>query len=90
MIKQEFVDRIAQETGMTKAQALEAVNAFHATLLLGLKKDGFVKIQGMGQFRIRVYSPRMGRDPRNGKIIHIKKRKRVTFTASPAMHKEIA
>ena len=75
MNKSDLVDALADHTGMTKADAVRAVDALFAPdggIIAGaLKKQSRVQITGFGTFESKARKARMGRNPRTGQAIHI-------------------
>lgn len=65
MTKQEFVERVAERTGLTKADAGRAVDAFLATVTEALKRGEAVNFTGFGKFSTQRRAARTGVNPRN-------------------------
>ena len=63
--KQEFVDRIADKSGLSKRDAGEAVDAFLETITETLHGHGEVAFTGFGKFTISHRAARKGVNPRN-------------------------
>ena len=75
MNKSEFVDALAESTGMTKADAGRAIDAIFSTddgiIAKALKKKDRVQITGFGTFEAKHRKARTGRNPRTGQTIQI-------------------
>ena len=72
MTKQEFVDRIAAKSGLSKREAAGAVDAFLDAVTEELKSGGSVNFTGFGKFSTQHRAARMGVNPRNpGQKVHI-------------------
>jgi DNA-binding protein HU-beta len=75
MNKSELVDALADQTGMTKADAARAVDALFSTdggiLAKALRKGDRVQITGFGTFEAKMRKARTGRNPRTGDTIQI-------------------
>lgn len=71
MNKTELVDFIANEAGITKAQANKSVDAFVAAVTKTLAKGKKVSLIGFGTFETRKRAARTGRNPQTGKTIKI-------------------
>ena len=56
MNKAELIDAMAKETGLTKADAKKALEAFVSTTTKALKKNDRVALVGFGSFVITSYS----------------------------------
>ena len=63
--KQEFVDRVADKSGLSKRDAGEAVDAFLETITDVLRGRGEVAFTGFGKFTTQARAARMGVNPRN-------------------------
>ena len=66
MIKQEIIDRLAKKHRLSNRYAKELVDSVFELLEDGIKRDGKVTITRFGTFYVRVYKPKLGRDPRKG------------------------
>ena len=65
MTKAEFIDGVAEKTGLSKRQAAEAVDAFLETVGEALKRGDSVTFTGFGKFSTQRRAARMGVNPRN-------------------------
>ena len=71
MTKGEFIDEVAQRTGLSKKDAGAAVDAVLATITDTLKKGGDVAFTGFGKFSTSDRAARMGVNPRTGEKVQI-------------------
>lgn len=89
MNKSEFVDALAESTGMTKADAARAIDAIFATdngiIAKALKAGTRVQITGFGTFESKARKARTGRNPRTGQTIQIKASKTPGFKAGKGL-----
>ena len=85
MNKQDLVQRIATDTGMTKVSASAAVESFLAGVVKTLKKGDSITFVGFGTFRTSVRKARIGRNPQTGAAVKIPKRRVARFTAGKAL-----
>ncbi len=81
MNKQELIEAISQEAGLTKADAKRAIEAFTGTVKKQLKKGESVRLIGFGTFSVRKRKRRKGVNPRTGEQIIIAARKVPHFTS---------
>ncbi len=81
MTKQDLVNLIAEEAGLTKADATRALDAFQKGVTTGLKKEGKVTLTGFVTFEVKQKAAREGRNPRTGATVKIPARKAVTVKA---------
>lgn len=79
MNKAELVSKMAEISGMTKASAEKALNAFIEAVEEALGKGEKVTLVGFGTFMVTKRAARKGRNPRTGEEIKIPARKIVKF-----------
>jgi len=85
MTKAEFVEKLAQETGLTKTPAKEVLESFTAQTTKILKKEGRFAFSGLGVFTVVKRAKRTGRNPRTGEAVTIKAHKVVRFRPATAL-----
>ena len=71
MTKQEFVDRVAAQAGLSKSDAGKAVEAFLDTVQKELSGGGQVNFTGFGKFSPSARAARQGVNPRTGERVQI-------------------
>ena len=72
MTKQEFVDQVAQKSGLSRRDAGEAVDAFLETVTDTLKTGDSITFTGFGKFSTAHRAAREGVNPRNpSEKVHI-------------------
>lgn len=81
MSKTELVNYIAEETGLTKADASRALEAMISGVTEGLKKEGKVTITGFATFTAKKKAAKTGRNPRTGETVNIPARVAATIKA---------
>ena len=79
MNKAELTAAMAEKSGLTKADAEKALNAFTETITNCMKKDDRVGLVGFGSFSVAERSARSGRNPKTGEVIEIAAKKVVKF-----------
>jgi DNA-binding protein HU-beta len=79
MKKIEIINRIADETDLTKVQAEKAVNAILQEIKDGLQRGEPVILRRFGSFQVRAKRARMGRNPKTGEEAGIPARRIVRF-----------
>ena len=89
MSKSEFVDKVAQEAGLSKKDAAAAVDAVLSTIESELKGGGEVTFTGFGKFHVASRGAREGRNPRTGETMQIAASKVPRFTAGSGLKKAI-
>ena len=85
MNKTELVAAVAEQTGITKKQAEEAVKAFTAAVTAALVKGDKVQLVGFGTFEVSERPARQGRNPRTGESMNIAAAKAPKFKAGKAL-----
>jgi DNA-binding protein HU-beta len=81
MNKAELINKIADDAGVTKTQANEALDSFIEAVTKTLKGGGKVTLVGFGTFSVSKRAARNGRNPQTGEVIKIKARKVARFKA---------
>ncbi|MBR6689942.1 MAG: HU family DNA-binding protein [Bacilli bacterium] len=71
MTKTDLVNYIAEEAGLTKADATRALDAFMGGVTAGLKKEGKVTLTGFFTFSAEKKAAKEGRNPRTGETVKI-------------------
>lgn len=71
MIKADIVDRIADEVGITKVKAEEAVDAIMEAIKKTLERGERIEFRGFGVFEVRPRKRGVGRNPRTGEEVEI-------------------
>ena len=89
MKKSEMIEALANETGLTKADAEKMFNATFNLVKDELVKGNKVSIAGFGTFKITKRAAREGRNPQTGETIHIAASKGVNFKAGTELKDKI-
>jgi DNA-binding protein HU-beta len=76
---------LADKVGINKKQAKSALDELSALVVKELKKEGSLRLAGLGIFRKRKSKARMGRNPATGAAIKIPARTRLRFTAAKSL-----
>ncbi|SVC10548.1 uncharacterized protein METZ01_LOCUS263402 [marine metagenome] len=88
MNKSDLVDALANQAGMTKADAARALEALFGSggiIASALKAGTRVQITGFGAFAAKYRKERMGRNPRTGQEIRIAASKTPGFKAGKGL-----
>ena len=81
MNKAELINKMSDDTGITKTQANAAIDSFIEAVTKTLKSGGKVTLVGFGTFTISKRKARKGRNPQTGGEISIKARRVARFKA---------
>ncbi|KFZ39560.1 MULTISPECIES: HU family DNA-binding protein [Thermoactinomyces] len=79
MNKTELVEKVAEKTGKTKKEAGMIVDSVLQTISEALKNGDKVTLIGFGNFEVREYAARKGRNPQTGEEMFIEARKAPAF-----------
>ena len=71
MNKNELIAAVADQAGLTKADASKAVEAVFDTITSALKKNDDVRLVGFGTFSVSKRKASTGRNPRTGEPMTI-------------------
>jgi DNA-binding protein HU-beta len=85
MTKADLIDKIASDTGLSKADSNRALEATLNAIKGTLKKNKKVSLVGFGTFSVSKRKARKGRNPRTGEEIDIKASKSPKFTPGKAL-----
>lgn len=85
MNKQELIEQIANEAGISKAAAAKVIDAFTGSVTSALKKGENVTLIGFGTFTVSERAARIGRNPQTGKELKIAARKAPAFRAGKVL-----
>ena len=90
MKKDELVQSIADDTGLTKADAERALTAIVDTITSNVASGQKIQIPGLGTFEARERSAREGRNPQTGETIKIAATTAPGFKAATAFKNAVA
>lgn len=90
MNKSELIDQISKDSGITKAQANDVLDAFTGGVMSTLKKGDTVTLVGFGSFSVSQRAARNGRNPQTGETIKIKASKVPKFKAGKELKDKVS
>jgi DNA-binding protein HU-beta len=85
MTQSQVAAHLADKVNMSKKDAKVALEELTALVVRELKKEGSLRLAGLGIFRKRKTKARMGRNPATGEAIKIPARTRLRFTPAKAL-----
>lgn len=85
MNKSELIDAVADDTGLSKAEAGRAVDSVLNSITGALKRGDQVTLVGFGSFMVRQRAARTGRNPQTGGTLQIPASKAPAFRAGKAL-----
>jgi|TARA_B110000285_G_scaffold50024_1_gene56896 DNA-binding protein HU-beta len=89
MNKQDLIGKVAEITGMAKADSEKAVNAVFDQITEQLKARSEVRLVGFGTFKTSVRKASQGRNPRTNEVIQIPQSTRPKFTAGKGLKEAV-
>ena len=89
MNKTQFVNAVAEKSGLNKKEAEAAVNAMTAVVAEALKAGDKVQLVGFGTFETKKRAAREGRNPKTGATIKIAASKFPAFSAGKAFKDKV-
>ena len=89
MNKGDLINKVANEAGLSKAQAGKALDSVINTVQKSLKKGDKVTLVGFGTWSVAKRSARVGRNPATGKEIKIAAKNSVKFKAGKELSEAI-
>lgn len=85
MTQSQLAAHLADKVGISKKQAKSTLDELTKLVVRELKREGSLRMAGLGVFRKRKTKARMGRNPATGEQIKIPARTRLRFTAAKAL-----
>jgi DNA-binding protein HU-beta len=83
--KNDLIASVADDAGISKADATKAVDAVLSSIAKSLKKGDEVRLVGFGTFSVSRRAATEGRNPRTGEKIKIPASKQPKFKAGKAL-----
>src|SRR5208282_1158407 len=80
---------LGAKVGISKKDAKLALDELNTLVVRELKKEGSIRLAGLGIFRKRKLAARVGRNPATGEQIRIPARTRLRFTAAKALKESV-
>ena len=84
MNKDQMIEKLAEDVGITKSQASKAVKSMFDGIVISLQQGDKVSVSGFGTFDISNRKARTGRNPQTGEEIQIAASKVPKFKAGKA------
>lgn len=91
MNKTQLIDKIAEKSGLSKADSKKALDAFIEATAEALKDniDGKLQLVGFGTFSVSERAERQGRNPQTKEVITIPAKKVIKFKAGSELESNI-
>jgi len=85
MTQSQVAAHLAEKVGITKKQAKSTLEELTNLVVRELKREGSLRLAGLGIFRKRKTKARKGRNPTTGEEIKIPARTRLRFTPAKSL-----
>jgi DNA-binding protein HU-beta len=85
MTQSQVMTHLAEKIGISKKEAKLTLDELNSLVVRQLKKEGRLRLAGLGIFRKRKLKARVGRNPATGEQIKIPARTRLRFTPAKAL-----
>ena len=85
MTQSQVAAHLAEKVGISKKDAKVALEELTTLVVRELKKEGSLRLAGLGIFRKRKTKARIGRNPATGQQIKIPARTRLRFTPAKSL-----
>ena len=89
MNKAELINRLKEETGITKGEAEAVVNIFFNEMADALAENGRVEIRGLCSFYVKNYKAYTGRNPKTGETTYVKPKKLPFFKCGKELKERV-
>ena len=87
--KSELIERVAQESGLTKGRAELVVNAIFDSMVDSMVRGDGIEIRGFGSFTVRQYGAYEGRNPRTGDPVHVQPKRLPFFKVGKELRERV-
>jgi DNA-binding protein HU-beta len=89
MTQTQVMGHLAEKIGISKKDAKLTLDEINKLVVRELKKEGSIRLAGLGIFRKRKLKARVGRNPATGEQIKIPARTRLRFTPAKALKESV-
>jgi DNA-binding protein HU-beta len=89
MTQSQVMEHLVKTIGISKKDAKLTLDELNTLVVRELKKEGSIRLAGLGIFRKRKLAARVGRNPATGEQIRIPARTRLRFTPAKALKESV-
>ena len=89
MNKKQLVVKLSGALNLSKADAERTFDTITNTILDALKADDSVKIAGFGTYKVAKRKARIGRNPKNSKLVQIPEKKAIKWKMSKILYNRL-
>ena len=83
MTKNELIDHMAINAGISRKSANKALEALTDSIRFSLKKGERISLKGLGSWTVYKRAARIGRNPRTNESLNIPSKNTIKFKVSP-------
>jgi len=88
MIKNDFVEKVAETTGLNKVIVKKIIEEFLGSLREALYESRRIELRNFGVFSVKKRKPKIGRNPKTGEVVTVPERLKVVFKPSKIFKKQ--
>ena len=85
LYKEEFRNILKREYGMSEREAADALNKFFSLVIKALEEERYVKIKGLGIFKLIDVESRKSVDVNTGEGIEIPEHRKISYTVDSSL-----
>ena len=85
MTKNELIDNMALNAGISRKSANKALEALTDSIRFSLKKGERISLKGLGSWTVYKRAARVGRNPRTNESLNIPSKNTLKFKVSPQL-----
>ena len=89
MIKQNIVDNVSANTGLTKVEVEAVLNESFSQIINAFSRNERIELRGFGTFAVKHRMPKKARNPATGDPVYLAERYVPTFKPSQLMKKSV-
>ena len=89
MNKSELIERVSAESGLSKAQTSEVLDAFIKAITTSLNDGQVVSLIGFGTFQVKDRAARQGRNPQTGETMLLPAKRVPVFKAGKGLKDKV-
>jgi DNA-binding protein HU-beta len=89
MTQSQVMEHLVKTVGISRKHAKLTLDELNTLVVRELKKEGSIRLAGLGVFRKRKLAARVGRNPATGEQIRIPSRTRLRFTPAKALKESV-
>ena len=89
MIKLDIINRLADQTGIPKLKAEQAVDALFHSMKEALSRGDRIELRGFGAFSVKHRAARIGRNPRTGASVQVAEKHTPFFRAGKQLRSRL-